>query len=265
MPYSSLTNLTPSHFFSSRLPLPSPPLSPLLSTSLYKTNETEVGPLFTEGVRASKGGHTGQDRDRESVGLTICVHLTAHVNVLEWAFLLCAVKSALCRYLHRFWHTHREARCDIKSASSSAGDNAPLWIQKVSRMTWPIHQQLNMFHCLSVYAVESCCLCWDWLFLGVSGHLPVTQRERVYCCQAAKRLLWQQDTGHPAMCGAWDSIQISPSALTVIKNAYEMFCLSLEKKTRKTEMLKPCGNQIQLFKSVMILVLNNDSSHIKLQ
>lgn len=101
--------------------------------------------------------------------------------------------------------------------------------------------------------------------LGVSGHLPVTQRERVYCCQAAKRLLWQQDTGHPAMCGAWDSIQISPSALTIIKNAYEMFCLSPEKETRKTEMLKPCGNQIQLFKSVMILVLSNDSSHIKLQ
>ena len=75
IPYSSLTNLTPQPLFFSHLPLPSPPLSPLLSTSLYKANETEVGPLFTGRARESKGGHAGQEREgeRERDCESVCV------------------------------------------------------------------------------------------------------------------------------------------------------------------------------------------------
>lgn len=47
-----------------RPPVPSPPLSPFLPTSLYKANETEVGPLFT-GVA---GGRCDRERWRTQAG-----------------------------------------------------------------------------------------------------------------------------------------------------------------------------------------------------
>lgn len=61
----------PASLFS--LPLPTPPLSPPLSTSLYKANETEVGPLFTGGARESRGGHTGQGREAQRLHQYLCV------------------------------------------------------------------------------------------------------------------------------------------------------------------------------------------------
>lgn len=62
----------PSLFFPP-LPFPCPPLSPFLPTSLYKANETEVGPLFTGGVTESKGGHKQGGRASFKVHHCLCI------------------------------------------------------------------------------------------------------------------------------------------------------------------------------------------------
>lgn len=187
IPYSSLTNLTPQPLFFSRLPLPSPPLSPLLSTSLYKANETEVGPLFTGRARESKGGHTGQERERLWECVCVCVCICAYlsactcarvswvcVSVCNWICTLWAPPQGLTHPQRSgVWHEVSLIQCQRLCASLDS---------EVSLMTRPIHQQPSMLHYISVYAVEPCCLRRVWVFGCFCLSACDTERERDKFC-----------------------------------------------------------------------------------
>lgn len=132
IPYSSLTNLTPQPLFSPVAP------SPLLLFLLFsphlfiKLMRLKLGPSSQgerEGAKQDTQGRRG--RPWECVRLNLSVSERACMCWSALSVCLCiALEYALCRHLHRFWHIHRGAGCDMKSASSSASGSVPLWIQK---------------------------------------------------------------------------------------------------------------------------------------
>ncbi len=160
-----------------------------------------------------------RERDCESVCVSVFVRTWLHVHVLKCleCVSLYAIEYALCRHLHRLWHIHRGAGCDMKSASSSASGSVPLWIQKSVLWHGPFTSSPA---CSTIYlcTLWSRAVCAGFGLLAASGFLPVTERERerevlplLTYCQAMLGLLWQQDTGHQWMCGEWERIPIYPS------------------------------------------------------
>lgn len=175
----------------------------------------KLGPSSQRGrERESKGGHGGKDRDFESVCVCICSHLSAHIHEFERfrCVFLYAIENSLCRHLHRFWHIHRGAACDMKSASSSASSCAPLWIQKSVLWHGPF---TSSSACSTIYL----CALWSravgagFGFLAASGYLPATARESF----SLPSYDWVVEaTRHSAlgMCGEWGSIVICWSVFT---------------------------------------------------
>lgn len=145
-PYSSLTNLTPQPLFPrSPLPIPYPPLSPFFPTSLYKANETEVGPLFTGGGDREKGGHKQAGKESSS----LFVHTGALLHVLGG---LSVSQNKHFAHIHTRCDTASE--CDIRTCVclyvTQSFSQAPVLCDstQVSFMKWLFISPLCFTICL---------------------------------------------------------------------------------------------------------------------